>query len=114
VTSERLALIVVRAACFLAAAVFIVTPIFTVGRTHVGMVVIAAPFIIAGLAPRLLGPMIGKGLMFIAALYAFYDPPSSFAFYPQRFAEMLPFFALSLMLAVPEVPQALARMVVKE
>jgi hypothetical protein len=114
VTPDRLATILVRAACFLAAGFFIVMPLFTVGRVHIVMCVIAAPLILAGLAPRLLGPAIGKGLAFVATLYAFYDPPSSFAFSPQRLAEMLPFFALSLMLMVPDVPQALARALVKE
>jgi hypothetical protein len=114
VTPDKLASILVRMACFLAAGFFIVWPLYTVGSVHIVMVVIAAPFILAGLAPRLLGPAIGKGLACVATLYAFYDPPSSFAFYPQRLAEMIPFFALALMLAVPDVPQALARTLVKE
>jgi hypothetical protein len=114
VTPDRLASILVRAACFLAAGFFIVVPLFTASRTHIAMVLIAAPFIVAGLAPRLLGPAIGKGLACVATIYAFYDPPSSFAFHPQRFAEMIPFFVLALMLAVPDVPQALARVLVRE
>jgi hypothetical protein len=114
VTPDTLASILVRVACFLAAGFFIAGPLFTAGRVHIVMLLFAAPFILAGLAPRLLGPTIGKGLAFVATLYAFYDPPSSFAFYPQRLAEMIPFFALALMLAVPDVPQALARVLVKE
>ena len=113
-TPDRLATILVRAACFVAAGIFIAGPLFTTGRVHIVMFVFAAPFILAGLAPCLLGPMIGKGLAFAATLYAFYDPPSSIAFYPQRLAEMIPVFALALMLAVPDVPQALARLLVKE
>jgi hypothetical protein len=71
VTPDRLASILVRAACFLAAGFFIVGPLFTVGRVHIIMFVIAAPFILAGLAPRRLGPAIGKGLAVVATLMPF-------------------------------------------
>lgn len=113
-TPERLASMLVRAACFLAAGFFLFWPLVTGGRQHIALYVIAAPFILAGLAPRLLGPMIGKGLLVIATLYAFWDPPGSIAFNARRFAEMIPFFVLALMLAVPDLPQMLARGLAKE
>ena len=113
-SSEVLARFLVRAACFLAAGVFILWPIVASGRLSVFAFVLAAPFMLAGLAPRLLGPPIGKGIMAVAALAAFYDPPSSIAFSAERFAMALPFFALALMLAVPAMPQALASKVLKE
>jgi hypothetical protein len=108
---ERLAWIVARAACFLAAGLLILWPFIASGRVGVFSFVLAAPFVLAGLAPQWFGLLIGKGLLVIAMLYAFYDPPSSIAFSPERFFSAVPFFVLGLLLALPPV---LARMALKK
>ena len=112
--SEDLARMLVRAACFLVAALFILWPLVANGRFGVGSLALAAPFILAGLAPRLLGPWIGQGLIFIATLVAFYDAPSSITFSLERFAMALPIFALALILTLPALSQTLARRVLRE
>lgn len=102
---QNLAQILVRAAGLLAARLLILWPWLSSGRVGVLAFVLAAPFVLAGLLPRLLGPPIGKGLMVVATLAAFYEPPSSIAFSADRFALALPFFALALMLALPALSQ---------
>lgn len=113
-TPEKFADILVRAACFLAAAFFVVAALLSAGRGQIILLIIAAPFVVAGLAPRTLGPSIAKGVMVVATIYAFYDPPSSVGFDAGRFAQMLPFFAVALMLGFPALPQGLARLLMKE
>ena len=112
--SEDFARMLVRAACFLVAALFILWPLVANGRFGVASFALAAPFILAGLAPRLLGPWIGKGLIVIATLVAFYDPPSSMTFSAERLAIALPIFALAVILTLPALSQTLARKVLRD
>ena len=114
VRSQQLADLLVRGACFLAATLFVVWPLLAQGSVGVVSFIAAAPFVLAGFAPHLLGPMIGKGLMIVATLGAFYDPPNSIGFFPERFVLALPFFALALILGVPALPHALARIALKD
>ena len=97
----------VRAVCLLLAAFTIFWPLVANERLGAASFVLAAHFILAGLSPRLLGPWICKGLLLIATLVAFYDPPSSIRFSPESLAMALALVALALMLMVPDLMRAL-------
>jgi hypothetical protein len=66
VRSQQLADILVRAACFLTVALFILWPLLAQGNVGVFPFVVASPFVLAGFAPRLMGPFVGKGVMMVA------------------------------------------------
>lgn len=112
-TSDDLGILFLRAASLLFGAVIALFPILVSGKVSVVALLLAAPFFLAALAPLTLGPYVGKGVGFLATLFAFYDPPSSLAFHLDRFLFALPFFLISMLLAVPSLSQLVAQMVLR-
>lgn len=108
-TSDGWAMLITRAASLLFAALFFLWPLLAAERIGPFSFVFAAPFVLVALAPRPLGPLVGKGLMFVATLIAFYDPPSSIGFHLDRILIAANLFALGVLLAVPAISGIIAR-----
>lgn len=112
-TSEDLGILFLRAASLFFGAVIVLLPILVSGKVGTVTLVLAAPFFLAALAPLTLGPYVGKGVGFMATIFAFYDPPSSIAFHLDRFLFALPFFLMSMLLVAPSLSQLVAQAVLR-
>ena len=108
-TADDIGILIVRVMSLIFGVTLLTWPLLAAGKAGILPYVLAAPFFIAALAPRTLGPHIGKGIAGIASLMAMYDPPSSIGFFPDRWLFALPFLSIGALLAAPQLSQALAR-----
>lgn len=98
-----MALLVSRAAALLFVAGLVLWPLAAAGRISPAALFVAAPLLVAAIEPRTLGPRIGKAVIMIAGLIAFYDPPDLIGLSLGRFLTALPFFVLGFLLSLPEL-----------
>jgi hypothetical protein len=101
--THSFAILISRVAALFLAAAILIWPLATEGQVGWVAYVLAAPFVLAAVAPRTLGPMVGMAVMVVATLTAFYDPPSSVGFFPGRLAFALPLFAVGFALNLPKL-----------
>ena len=79
----------------------------------IGATMIASPFLLTALAPNVFGGAVGKGMIFVMTVFAFYDPPSSITFELGRMLFAVPFMLLGVLLAVREARVGLVHLIMR-